>query len=211
MQSTGWNIRLLFNPNNSVGRKDFVATGYQKRYGTLKRMEYNMKSLLIFFCLMLLLITGCAQHMPISVGMTNEEIIEIAGEPVVKWVGTNNIECWKYEISGDKWKKNGRWYVILRDRKVIKVRPRRRNISSLEIGLPEAAAIEILGDPTSVAAQGDSKYLIYIIKIARRETRDHYVRIVNGTVESYGQKGDFDSTKPEEKTLNVNIKTKTEK
>jgi len=71
-----------------------------------------------------------------------------------------------------------------------------------------------LGQPTSVAQSGDTKYLEYesyevdIWYGNRHSYKIFYVRLINGKVDSFGRKGDFNSTK--NPTTDINIHQKVE-
>ena len=168
------------------------------------------KTFVIIFWLSVALL-GCAHYMPMSVGMAKQDVIEKAGQPVAKWAGANGVECWKYKFSPSTSAKGGTWYVIFKDAQVIKIAERDRGFDSLVIGLPEAAVIELQGRPDRVSATKDTKYLTYRKQINKHQYEDHFVRLANGAVESYGRVGDFDSTKPDEKTLNLNVDDKRKK
>ena len=73
-------------------------------------------------------------------------------------------------------------------------------LNRLSIGMTKQEVISIMGRPTSVAAQSGVEYLRYELyppppywEPARKDT--YFVRIVSGTVDSYGRMGDFDSSK----------------
>ena len=76
-------------------------------------------------------------------------------------------------------------------------------INTISVGMTKKQVIEAMGDPDSVSAQNGAEYLSYFLcysncaaLIMENRGRDwYYVRLINGTVESYGKKGDFDSTK----------------
>ena len=72
----------------------------------------------------------------------------------------------------------------------------------LQMGLNRAQVVQIMGSPTSVSSINESEYLNYNLCVNQcagpipfREFRPFYVRLINGKVESFGEKGDFDSTK----------------
>ncbi|MDB5759743.1 MAG: hypothetical protein JWM30_3032 [Burkholderia sp.] len=76
-------------------------------------------------------------------------------------------------------------------------------ISSVSLGMTKKQVIETMGPPDAVSAQGDAEYLSYNLcasncaaLIVQNRVQDwYYVRLIQGNVESYGRKGDFDSTK----------------
>lgn len=72
----------------------------------------------------------------------------------------------------------------------------------LQMGINRAQVVQIMGSPTSVSSINESEYLNYNLcvnhcagPIPYRQFRPFYVRLINGKVESFGEKGDFDSTK----------------
>jgi hypothetical protein len=76
-------------------------------------------------------------------------------------------------------------------------------INTVSAGMTKNQVIDVMGVPDTVSAQGGSEYLSYFLcysncaaLVMDNRGRDwYYVHLVNGTVESYGKKGDFDSTK----------------
>ena len=76
-------------------------------------------------------------------------------------------------------------------------------INTVSLGMSKHQVIETMGPPDAVSAQGSAEYLSYNLcasncaaLIVQNRVQDwYYVRLVNGNVDSYGRKGDFDSTK----------------
>ena len=87
-------------------------------------------------------------------------------------------------------------------------------MNSVNIGMTKQEVISALGSPTSTSAKEGVEYLNYLLyetigdTTGFGKTKPHFVRIINGRVDSYGILGDFDSTKtPETKsTIDLNIK-----
>ena len=133
-----------------------------------------------------LILTGCAVA---TVGMTHQELLSAEGTPGEKWAGAGGIECWRYGVR----------HVFLKNDRVIQITVRERNFNSysLILGLPEAAVISLEGPPLSVSAKKDVRYLVYKNKTGKFRSKEFYIRIVNGVVESYGGEGDFDMPKPD--------------
>jgi hypothetical protein len=80
-------------------------------------------------------------------------------------------------------------------------------MNKLSLGMTKAEVINSLGNPNSTSAQGGAEYLMYELSPTDDMafygiTRPYFVRIINGKVESYGNMGDFDSTK--DPTININ-------
>ena len=89
------------------------------------------------------------------------------------------------------------------------------DLTRISIGMSKEQVIQAIGKPTRVAVQGPFEYLEYEAFDTqvtawswadKTNIRAMYVRLVNGRVESFGKKGDFDSTKNPATDLNVNHK-----
>ena len=87
------------------------------------------------------------------------------------------------------------------------------DLTKLSVGMSKEEALQKLGKPTRVAVQGSVEYLEYEAYEnsgwdwqGKRNYRWMFVRIVNGKVESFGRKGDFDSTKNPATDININQK-----
>jgi hypothetical protein len=85
-------------------------------------------------------------------------------------------------------------------------------MNSLSVGMTKQQVIAAMGRPESVRADGGVEYLHYKLSESGDwvrgtwgvPTRDYFVRLKNGVVDSYGKVGDFDSAK--DPTVDVNIK-----
>lgn len=86
------------------------------------------------------------------------------------------------------------------------------SLKKLSVGMTKAEVITAMGQPTSVAAQQDCEYLVYLM--ANRgvftpgyliDTSDFYIRLVDGRVTSYGRKGDFGSTNDPTHALSIKL------
>lgn len=111
------------------------------------------------------------------------------------------------------------------------------NLNKISVGMTKQEVITQIGTPSSTAAKEGIEYLTYQLTdgtsggeaaacagvgvltlgltYALPDCRggrenDFYVRLVNGKVDSYGRRGDFDSTKVPEATINVNKKVTVE-
>ena len=79
-------------------------------------------------------------------------------------------------------------------------------MNKINLGMHKKEIINILGEPVHTSAKDNYEYLNYQFTKNAHDAyfeglwggikTDYYVRLVDGKVESYGQKGDFDSTKP---------------
>ena len=72
-----------------------------------------------------------------------------------------------------------------------------RRINKINLGMSKKDVIKILGQPISTSAINNTEYLKYRFK---EESSDgystlYYVRLIGGTVDSFGRAGDFDSSK----------------
>lgn len=95
-----------------------------------------------------------------------------------------------------------------------------KKLNEVSVGMSKPEVIKLLGAPESTRASQGVEYLIYTLteRIAKPGEAplpfpiqgQYFVRLVNGRVDSYGNVGDFDSTKPFETKhqidLNVNHK-----
>jgi hypothetical protein len=81
------------------------------------------------------------------------------------------------------------------------------DFNQISIGMTRAEVIQRLGKPSAISASPPVEYLIYrkMAAVAAYWPDDYYVEIQAGHVASFGQKGDFDTTK--DPTLNVNVTT----
>ncbi len=89
-------------------------------------------------------------------------------------------------------------------------------MNELSVGMTKGQVIEVLGQPRSISAKGNVEYLNYNLyaPFDADRTADsgpyvpYFVRLIDGKVEAYGKRGDFDSTKPPETktTIDLNIK-----
>lgn len=73
-------------------------------------------------------------------------------------------------------------------------------LNDISIGMTKAQVISVLGPPRSTSATNGIEYMQYSwVKSAIAANAnfpvDYYVALQNGKVTSYGQKGDFNSTK----------------
>lgn len=91
------------------------------------------------------------------------------------------------------------------------VAPTTRKLNSVSVGMTKPEVISVMGDPDSVAAQGGVEYLTYRMATSAldfdgSDTSDYFVKLVNGRVESYGHKGDFDTTVTPKQRIEVDVK-----
>jgi len=93
------------------------------------------------------------------------------------------------------------------------------DLTRISVGMEKEEVINRLGKPTRVAVQGPIEYLEYEAYDnsgwdwkGKRNYRWMFVRLVNGKVDEFGRKGDFDSTKNPTNDVNINqkIESKTE-
>ncbi len=87
-------------------------------------------------------------------------------------------------------------------------------LNEISLGMSKQKVIEVLGTPSTTSATKGVEYMIYEFYGAwdgrmriKGGSKNYFVRIKDGIVESYGQKGDFDSTKISEtkSTIDLNI------
>ena len=89
-------------------------------------------------------------------------------------------------------------------------------MNNVQIGMTESEVIKTIGNPASVSAKDECKYLNYSLSETDDQagegiTVPYYVRLINGRVDSYGRLGDFDSTQKSTMKIETdeNIKTQT--
>lgn len=74
-------------------------------------------------------------------------------------------------------------------------------LNKVSLGMTKSEVVEAIGTPDSVSAQGNIEYLIYHWASPKQLIADEnnldqfFIRLTNGLVDAYGEKGDFDSTK----------------
>jgi len=74
------------------------------------------------------------------------------------------------------------------------------NLNKVSLGMTKIEVVNAIGTPDSVSAQGNVEYMIYHWAspkqlIADENNLDRYfIRLTDGRVDAYGEKGDFDST-----------------
>lgn len=73
-------------------------------------------------------------------------------------------------------------------------------LNDVSVGMTKQEVIATMGKPDSVSATNGVEYLSYrlatsLLDTDGSDTADYFVRPVNGRVDAYGRKGDFDSTK----------------
>lgn len=85
------------------------------------------------------------------------------------------------------------------------------DLTRVSVGMRKDEVIQALGKPTRVSVQGPVEYLEYESYEnsgwdwkGKRNFQFMFVRIINGKVDSFGRKGDFDTTKNPTTDINVN-------
>jgi len=90
----------------------------------------------------------------------------------------------------------------------------RPDFSGINMGMSRQQVIGQLGKPDEMSAHGGLVYLRYSYAPwhdhngADGNKEDYYVRLFDNRVDSFGRIGDFDSTKPPEQTINLNVKNR---
>lgn len=92
------------------------------------------------------------------------------------------------------------------------------NLENASIGMTKQDVIKTMGSPESVSAINNIEVLRYEL-CSRQMTfaegpavgeclkwTKYYVRLTNGKVDSYGELGDFDSTKDKKNIIDINLK-----
>ena len=71
-------------------------------------------------------------------------------------------------------------------------------LNNIQLGMSEQEVVDVLGAPKSTSAQRNTEYMNYLFFDESNPGGNwvpHFVRLVDGKVESFGATGDFDSTK----------------
>ena len=66
-----------------------------------------------------------------------------------------------------------------------------QKINSLKIGMTKQDVIEAIGEPNITSAYGKIEYFKYRINTGLVYSDEYIVRFLDGKVEAYGQRGDF--------------------
>jgi hypothetical protein len=66
-----------------------------------------------------------------------------------------------------------------------------QKMNSLKLGMTKQEVIKSIGAPNITSASGNLEYLKYRINTGVFYSDDYYVRLLDGKVEAYGQKGEF--------------------
>lgn len=101
--------------------------------------------------------------------------------------------------------------------------PSASKLNRVEIGMSKSAVIDRMGQPDSVSAKGNTEYLQYRLAYEKdysgcwyfgmltwAHKADYFVRLVDGKVDAYGRRGDFDSTKDPSTKIELDAKIKKE-
>jgi hypothetical protein len=89
---------------------------------------------------------------------------------------------------------------------------RKPDFSRVSMGMSQQQVIQAMGRPDDMSAQRGLVILRYTHTPwydhngADGTGQDYFVRLIDDRVESFGKMGDFDSTKPPEQTINLNIR-----
>lgn len=92
------------------------------------------------------------------------------------------------------------------------------DLTKISIGMTKEQVIAQLGKPTRVSVIAGLEYLEYeaydshqrpFVGTVRDNYRALFVRIINGKVDAFGKKGDFDTTKNPTSDININQKVTT--
>ena len=86
-----------------------------------------------------------------------------------------------------------------------------KRMNRISVGMTKQEVFSVMGSPSSTASPGDGVEIFRYHLFPKgghdlyRVTRVYFVRMLDGKVESYGEIGDFDSTK--DPALDLNIKS----
>lgn len=88
--------------------------------------------------------------------------------------------------------------------------PSTRKINYISIGMTKAQVIAIMGVPDSSAGREGVEYMNYRLATSAldfdgSDTSDYFVRLVDGRVNAFGHRGDFDTTADPIKRVEVKV------
>jgi len=89
---------------------------------------------------------------------------------------------------------------------------KRPDFSQISMKISQAEVVQILGKPDDMSAIDGTVYLNYIYTPwydhngADGNAEYYFVRLVGDKVDSFGRKGDFNTTKDPEQTINIKVK-----
>lgn len=66
-----------------------------------------------------------------------------------------------------------------------------KKMNRLNLGMTRQAVIDAIGDPSSTSASQNEEYLKYRLTTDGFFTSEYYVRLLDGKVDAFGQRGDF--------------------
>jgi len=89
--------------------------------------------------------------------------------------------------------------------------PPARKINLISTGMTKAEVVSVMGQPDSTAAKDGVEYMNYRLATSAldfdgSDTSDYFVRFVNGRVDAFGHKGDFDTAGEPIKRVEIKIK-----
>ena len=66
-----------------------------------------------------------------------------------------------------------------------------QSMNNLKLGMTKQDVVQTIGTPDITSASGHVEYLKYRKNAGVFYTNEYYVRLLDGKVDAYGQKGDF--------------------
>lgn len=76
--------------------------------------------------------------------------------------------------------------------------PSARKMNEVSVGMTKAEVISVMGQPDSTAAKDGVEYMNYRLATSaldfdESDTSEYFVRFMNGKVDAFGHRGDFDT------------------
>ncbi len=138
----------------------------------------------------------------LTVGMAKDEVISLFGPPEsVSATTEGQLMIYVEERPWWNWVKIG---VVVSDGRVVSFGDNRvptvnrgdsQKINQVSVGMTKQQVIDLIGSPSSTSAKDGVEYLTYNLdEIGGQKQVPFYVRLTGGKVDSYGKRGDFDST-----------------
>ena len=88
--------------------------------------------------------------------------------------------------------------------------PMATKMNHVSVGMTKSEVIAVMGSPKSVSAKDGVEYLNYRLATSfldtdGSDTSDYFVRLVNGHLDAYGKKGDFETTQRPQERIQIEV------
>jgi hypothetical protein len=92
------------------------------------------------------------------------------------------------------------------------------DFTKVSMGMTKPEVVQALGRPDTMSANGRTEYLFWQAgrgrisgyRMGGYDDSDYFVRLVDGRVDAYGKKGDFDTAQPATQRYDVKVRNTVE-